>query len=61
MLACNVADTFEKLGALKPETGDAFRMKVLSRGNTKDQMEMFTDFTGMKNPDASGFLKYRGL
>ena len=61
VLACNVADTFEKLGALKPETGDAFRMKVLSRGNTKDQMEMFTDFTGMKNPDASGFLKYRGL
>jgi peptidyl-dipeptidase Dcp len=56
-----VADTFEKLGALKPETGDAFRQKVLSRGNTKDQMEMFTDFTGMKNPDASGFLKYRGL
>ena len=61
VLACNVADTFEKLGALKPETGDAFRQKVLSRGNTKDQMEMFTDFTGMKNPDASGFLKYRGL
>jgi peptidyl-dipeptidase Dcp len=61
VLACNVADTFEKLGALKPETGDAFRQKVLSRGNTKDQMEMFTDFTGMKKPDASGFLKYRGL
>ena len=61
VLACNVADTFQKLGALKPETGDAFRQKVLSRGNTKDQMLMFTDFTGMKNPDASGLLKYRGL
>ena len=41
--------------------GQAFRDKVLSRGNTKDQMEMFTDFTGMKEPDASGFLKARGL
>jgi peptidyl-dipeptidase Dcp len=61
VLACNVADTFQKLGALKPETGKAFRAKVLSRGNTKDQMEMFTDFTGMKTPDSSGFLKYRGL
>ena len=61
VLACNVADAFQKKGALKPTTGDAFRAKVLSRGNTKDQMEMFTDFTGMKKPDASGFLKYRGL
>ena len=61
VLACNIADTFQKLGALNPATGDAFRQKVLSRGNTKDQMLMFTDFTGMKTPDASGLLKYRGL
>ncbi len=61
VLACNVVETFQKMGALKPETGDAFRKKILSRGNTKDQMEMFADFTGMKTPDSSGFLKYRGL
>ena len=61
VLACNVAEAFQKFGVLKPETGNAFRQKVLSRGNTKDQMEMFTDFTGMKTPDSSGFLKYRGL
>lgn len=61
VLACNVVETFQKLGAVKRSTGDAFRQKILSRGNTKDQMEMFTDFTGMKNPDSSGFLKYRGL
>ena len=61
VLACNVVESFQKMGALKPETGDAFRKKILSRGNTKDQMEMFTDFTGMKTPDSSGFLKYRGL
>lgn len=61
VLAVNVADYFAKHGALDPAVGQAFRDKVLSRGNTKDQMEMFTDFTGMKEPDASGFLKARGL
>ena len=61
VLAVNIADYFAKHGALDPAVGQAFRDKILSRGNTKDQMEMFTDFTGMKSPDASGFLKARGL
>ena len=61
VLAVNVADYFAKHGALDPAVGQAFRDKVLSRGNTKDQMEMFTDFTGMKQPDASGLLKARGM
>ena len=61
VLAVNIADYFARHGALKPEVGADFRKKILSRGNTKDQMEMFTDFTGMKSPDASGFLKARGL
>ena len=61
VLAVNAADYFAKHGALDPAIGQAFRDKVLSRGNTKDQVEMFTDFTGMKEPDASGFLKARGL
>ena len=61
VLAVNVADYFAKNGALDPAVGQAFRDKVLSRGNTKDQMEMFTDFTGMKQPDASGLLKARGM
>ena len=58
VLAVNVADYFAKHGALDPAVGQAFRDKVLSRGNTKDQMEMFTS---MKQPDASGLLKARGL
>ena len=61
VLAVNIADFFSKHGALNPAVGQAFRDKILSRGNTKDQMEMFTDFTGMKSPDASGLLKARGL
>lgn len=61
VLAVNIADYFQQHGALDPAVGQAFRDKILSRGNTKDQMEMFTDFTGMKSPDASGLLKARGL
>ena len=61
VLAVNIADYFAKHGALDPAVGQSFRDKILSRGNTKDQMEMFTDFTGMKQPDASGFLKAKGL
>ena len=61
VLAVNVADTFAKLGALKPETGQAMRDKILSRGNTGDLMQMFSDFTGMQQPDASSLLKARGL
>ena len=61
VLAVNVADYVAKHGALDPAVGQAFRDKILSRGNTKDQMQMFTDFTGMESPDASGLLKARGL
>ena len=61
VLAVNVADTFAKLGALTPETGQVMRDKILSRGNTGDLMQMFTDFTGMQQPDASSLLKARGL
>jgi len=61
VLAVNIADVFAQRGALKPETGQEFRDKILSRGNTGDLMQMFTDFTGMEQPDASSLLKARGL
>ena len=61
VLAVNIADVFAKRGALKPETGQAMRDKILSRGNTGDLMQMFSDFTGMQQPDASSLLKARGL
>jgi peptidyl-dipeptidase Dcp len=61
VLAVNIADVFAKRGALKPETGQDLRDKILSRGNTGDLMQMFTDFTGMKQPDATSLLKARGL
>ena len=61
VLAVNIADYFAAHGALKPEVGQAFRDKILSRGNTKDLMQIFSDFTGMKSPDASGLLRARGF
>ncbi|MGX8697699.1 MAG: M3 family metallopeptidase, partial [Prevotella sp.] len=61
VLAVNIADVFAERGALKRETGQELRDKILSRGNTGDLMQMFTDFTGMTAPDASGLLKARGL
>lgn len=61
VLAVNVGDYFTKHGALNPEVGGAFRSKVLSCGNTKDLMQMFSDFTGLKSPDSAALLKARGL
>lgn len=61
VLAVNISDYFAKHGALTRKVGDDFKNKVLSRGNTKDLMEIFSDFTGLKAPDASGLLKARGL
>ncbi len=61
VLAVNIADVFAQRGALKPETGQEMRDKILSRGNTGDLMQMFTDFTGMQQPDVSSLLRARGL
>ena len=61
VLAVNIADVFAQRGALKRETGQAMRDKILSRGNTGDLMQMFSDFTGMQQPDASSLLKARGF
>ena len=61
VLAVNIADIFKQRGALDPATGSDFCEKVLSRGNTGDLMQMFSDFTGMNEPDATGLLKARGL
>lgn len=61
VLAVNIAACFAEKGALKPEVGQAFRDMILSRGNTRDLMQSFSAFTGLKAPDASGLLKARGL
>lgn len=61
VLAVNVADYFATHGALTRKVGNDFRTKVLSQGNTKDLLSIFSDFTGLKAPNAEGLLKARGL
>ena len=61
VLATNIADYFEAHGALTRKVGDDFRQKILSRGNTRDLMQIFSDFTGLKAPDTKGLLKARGM
>lgn len=61
VLAVNIADYFETHGALTRKVGDDFRQKILSRGNTRDLMQIFSDFTGLKAPDTKGLLKARGM
>ena len=61
VLAVNIADYFETHGALTRKVDDDFRQKILSRGNTRDLMEIFSDFTGLKAPDTKALLKARGM
>ena len=47
-------------GGLKRENGDHFRKTLLSRGGSKDALELFRDFTGGE-PDIKPLLIRRGL
>ncbi|WP_213434327.1 MULTISPECIES: M3 family metallopeptidase [Lysobacteraceae] len=57
------ADTVEWIkahGGLTRENGDHFRATLLSRGGSKDALQLFRDFAG-RNPDITPLLKRRGL
>ncbi|GMU42787.1 MAG: M3 family peptidase [Xanthomonadales bacterium PRO6] len=51
---------FQANGGLKPENGARFRDLVLSRGDTKPQMQQYQDFAG-REPSIEPLLKRRGL
>ena len=40
---------------------EVLAVNIADGGNTGDLMQMFTDFTGMQQPDASSLLRARGL
>lgn len=61
VLAVNTVALFEREGALNPAIGDKYRKLILSKGNTEDLAQLFTQFTGLAEPDATGLLKARGL
>ena len=57
------ADTqqwFRQHGGLNRANGDRFRATLLSRGGSKDAMELFRDFTG-HDPQIEPLLEKRGL
>jgi peptidyl-dipeptidase Dcp len=57
------ADTVEWIkshGGLTRENGDHFRATLLSRGGSKDALQLFRDFAG-RGPEIAPLLKRRGL
>lgn len=51
---------FEENGGLTRANGDHFRNTLLSRGGSKDAMQLFRDFTG-RDPDIQPLLERRGF
>lgn len=51
---------FEEQGGLNRSAGEHYRRTVLSRGGSKDAMEMYREFS-QRDPDVKHLLKRRGL
>jgi len=51
---------FEKEGVFSGETGASFRENILSKGNSRDPMELFKSFMG-REPEPEALLKRCGL
>jgi peptidyl-dipeptidase Dcp len=60
VLDANSVLWFEKNGGLKRENGDHFRKTLLSRGHTKEALQLFRDFAGQE-PKIEPLLERRGL
>ena len=51
---------FKELGMLSPEAGAYYREKILSRGGTKDSIDLVRDYLG-REPSMDAFLESLGL
>lgn len=60
VLDANSVEWFKEHGGLKRENGDHFRKTLLSRGGSKDALQLFQDFAGHA-PKIEPLLKKRGL
>jgi peptidyl-dipeptidase Dcp len=60
VLDANSVEWFKAHGGLRRANGDHFRKSLLSRGGSKDAMELFKDFAGHE-PQIGPLLERRGL
>ena len=60
VLDANTQEWMRANGGLKRENGDRFRATLLSRGGSKDALQLFRDFTG-HDPKIEPLLAKRGL
>lgn len=60
VLDANTQQWFRQHGGLSRANGDRFRATLLSRGGSKDAMELFRDFAG-HDPQIEPLLEKRGL
>ncbi|MCX7563083.1 M3 family metallopeptidase [Xanthomonadaceae bacterium XH05] len=60
VLAADAFAYVQQQGGLDSEVGSRYRREILSRGNSRDPMQMYVDWRGQK-PDPEHLLKRRGL
>jgi peptidyl-dipeptidase Dcp len=60
VLDADTVEWFKAHGGLDRENGDHFRKTLLSKGGSRDAMELFRDFAG-RDPWVEPLLKRRGL
>jgi peptidyl-dipeptidase Dcp len=60
ILDLDSVEWFKAHGGLTRANGDHFRNTLLSRGGSKDALQLFRDFTGGE-PDIAPLIKHRGL
>jgi len=58
--ACDMFQRFKELGLLNPEAGMHYRKTILSKGGTRDGMDLVKDYLG-REPDYGAYLKHLGL
>jgi len=60
ILAADAFAYMREQGGLTRENGDRYREHILSKGGSRDAMELYEEYRGQE-PDVSNLLKRRGL
>lgn len=60
-LCHDIYQTMANQGGLTAANGQRFRDQILSKGNSRNLMDLFAEFTGRKEVDLKPLLHFRGL